>query len=162
MGGAFRLESHKGEIVTNQSLKGRPAAVFFGFTYCPEVCPTALIDLSGLLQELGADGDKITPVFITVDPERDTRPVLAEYMQAFDPRIIALTGSLADVDTAAKAFKVFYRKVPDDLGGYTMDHSAAVYLMDREGRFAGSLDKHEPKEAKLRKLRALIGNSSPT
>lgn len=162
IGGPFRLESHKGEVVTEQTLKGRPSAVFFGFTHCPEVCPTTLFDLTGLLQELGPDADKITPVLITVDPERDTKSVLAEYMQSFDPRILALTGSPADVDAAAKAFKVFYRKVPADNGSYTMDHSAVVYLMDREGRFAGSLDKHEPKGAQLRKLKALIQNSSPT
>lgn len=162
IGGPFRLESHKGEVVTDQTLKGRPSAIFFGFTHCPEVCPTTLFDLTGLLQELGPDAEKITPVLITVDPERDTKSVLAEYMQSFDPRILALTGSPADVDAAAKAFKVFYRKVPADKGSYTMDHSAVVYLMDREGRFAGSLDKHEPKEAQLRKLKALIENSSPT
>lgn len=155
IGGSFRLTSHTGVTVTNESLKGRPYAVFFGFTHCPDVCPTTLFDLSNLLRELGPDGDKITPVLITVDPERDSPQALAEYMQAFDPRILALTGTLDEVEAAVKAFKAYHRKVPTD-GGYTMDHTSLIYLMDRNGWFLSTLDRHEDKGAQLLKLRRAI------
>jgi protein SCO1/2 len=155
IGGAFRLTSHKGETVTNESLRGKPYAIFFGYTHCPDVCPTTLFDLATLLEELGPDGNKVTPVLVTVDPERDTREVLAEYMQAFDPRILALTGSGEAVEATLKAFKVFRRKVPSE-GGYAMDHSALVYLMDKEGRFFSTLDPHEDRSARLAKLRRAV------
>ncbi|GJD94491.1 SCO family protein [Methylobacterium iners] len=155
IGGPFRLTSHKGETVTNESLRGKPYAIFFGYTHCPDVCPTTLFDFATLLEELGPDGDKVTPVLVTVDPARDSREVLAEYMQAFDPRILALTGSEEEVETAVKAFKVFRRKVPSE-GGYNMDHSALVYLMDREGRFFSTLDPHEDRGARLAKLRRAV------
>lgn len=158
IGGPFRLTSHKGETVTEQDLKGKPSAMFFGFTHCPEVCPTTLFDLTSLLRELGPAGDKITPVFITVDPERDTQSVLAEYLQSFDPRILGLTGTLAEVDAAAKAYKAHYRKVPTQNGGYTLDHTAIVYLMDKNGRMVSSLDSHEPRETRLAKLRRLVAS----
>lgn len=157
IGGPFRLISHKGETVTNESLKGKAYAVFFGFTHCPDVCPTTLYDLTNLLQELGPDGDRITPVLITVDPERDPPEVLAEYMQAFDPRILALTGTREEVDAAVKSFKAFSRKVPME-GGYTMDHSATVYLMDKQGRFFSTLNRQEEKEAQIAKLRRAIAS----
>lgn len=157
IGGPFRLTSHTGATVTNESLKGKPYAVFFGFTHCPDVCPTTLFDLSNLLQELGSDGDKVVPVLISVDPERDTPQVLAEYMQAFDPRILALTGAPEEVEAAVKAFKAYRRKVPTE-GGYTMDHTSLVYLMDREGRFFSTLDRHEDKGTQLAKLRRAVAS----
>ena len=110
------------------------------------------------MKDLGPDADKITPVFITVDPERDTKEVLAEYMQAFDPRIVGLTGTLAEVDAAAKAYKAYYRKVPTGSGNYTMDHTAIIYLMNKDGRMASSLDSHEPRETRLTKLKRLIAS----
>lgn len=158
IGGPFRLISHKGEIVTDADLKGRPFAVFFGFTHCPEVCPTTLYELAILLQQLGPDGDKLRPFFITVDPERDTQAVLADYMQAFDPRITALTGSPAEIEAVANAYKASRRKVSIEGGGYTMDHSALVYLMNKDGRLASTLDPHESKDAQLAKLRRLVAN----
>lgn len=155
IGGPFRLTSHNGETVTNESLKGKPYAIFFGYTHCPDVCPTTLADFATLLEDLGPDGNKVTPVLVTVDPERDTQHVLAEYMQAFDPRILALTGSEGAVDATVKVFKVFRRKVPTE-GGYTMDHTALVYLMDKEGRFFSTLDPHEDRGARLAKLRRAV------
>lgn len=156
IGGSFRLTSHKAATVTDRDFKGKPFAVFFGFTHCPEVCPTTLFELSELLKELGPEANKITPVFITVDPERDTKEVLSEYLQAFDPRIIGLTGTEAEVDAAARAYKAYRRKVPSGENNYTMDHTAIVYLMNREGRMANSLDGHKPRETRLRKLQRLI------
>lgn len=159
IGGPFRLTSHTGRTVTDKDLKGKPSAVFFGFTHCPDVCPTTLSDLTDLMRELGPDADKITPVFISVDPERDTQRVLADYMQAFDPRILGLTGTTAEVDLAVQAYKAYYRKgAASSSGGYTVDHTAIVYLMNKEGQMASSLDSHEPREARLAKLRLLVAN----
>lgn len=157
IGGPFRLTSHKGEAVTNESLKGKPYAVFFGFTYCPDVCPTTLLEMTNLLDELGPDREAINLVLITVDPTRDPPSVLAEYMQAFDPRILALTGTQEEVDEAVKAFKAYYRRVPTG-SGYTMEHSATIYLMDKQGRFFGTLDRHEDKRVQLAKLRRIIAS----
>lgn len=159
IGGPFRLVSHKGRTVTEKDLKGKPSAVFFGFTHCPDVCPTALFDLSDLMKELGPDADKITPVFVTVDPERDTPSVLAEYLQAFDPRILGLSGTTAEVDVAVQAYKAYYRRgAASPTGGYSVDHTAITYLMNKDGQMASSLDSHEPREARLAKLRLLIKN----
>lgn len=129
--------------------------MLFGFTHCPDVCPTALFALSNLLKDLGEDGHKITPVFITVDPERDTKEVLSEYMQFFDRRILALTGTQAEVDTAARAYKAHFRKVHTENGTYTMDHTAIVYLMDSKGRMVSSLDPHDRHDVWFVKLKQL-------
>nr|WP_237683929.1 SCO family protein [Pseudaminobacter soli] len=154
VGGPFTLTSHKGDAVDNAKLAGKPYLVFFGFTHCPDICPTTLYELTNLMADLGPAADRLTPLFITVDPERDTQTVLAEYMTAFDGRILALRGDKAATDAAVKAFAAYYRKVPTD-GGYTMDHTAGVILIDEEGRFAGTLDLHEPRENVLAKLRRL-------
>lgn len=156
IGGPFRLTSHTGATITDADLKGKPFGVFFGFTHCPEVCPTTLFEISQRIKELGPDADKMTFVFVTVDPERDTREVLATYMQAFDPRILALTGTPEEIAAVANAYKAFFRKVPTEAGSYTMDHTAIVYLMDKDGRFTNSIDYHENKDTHLVKLRRVI------
>ncbi|MGN6550653.1 MAG: SCO family protein, partial [Pararhizobium sp.] len=140
----------------NAQLAGKPYLVFFGFTHCPDICPTTLFELTDLMAELGPAADRFTPLFITVDPERDTQQVLVEYMTAFDERILALRGSQEETDATVKAFAAYYRKVPVEGGGYTMDHTAGVILMDAEGRFVGTLDMHEPRENVLAKLRRLV------
>lgn len=157
IGGPFELTSHKGETFGNARLAGKPYLVFFGFTHCPDICPTTLFELTDLMNELGPAADRLTPLFITVDPERDTQDLLATYMTAFDERIVALRGDQAQTDAAVKAFAAYYRKVPLDGGGYTMDHTAGTILMDAEGQFAGTLDMHEPRETVLSKLRRLVG-----
>lgn len=157
IGGPFTLVSHRGETVSNETLAGKPYLVFFGFTNCPDVCPTTLSELSSLLSELGPVADRIIPLFITVDPERDTQEFLADYMSSFDKRIVALRGDLKQTDAAVKAFAAYYRKVPIEGGEYTMEHTAGVILMDSRGEFAGTLDKHEAREARIAKLRKLIG-----
>lgn len=156
VGGPFRLVSHTGVEVTDSTLRGKPFGMFFGFTHCPDVCPTALIELTERLKELGSDADGITFVFVTVDPERDTREVLASYMQSFDPRILALTGTSEEVAAILKAYKAYARKVPTGSGNYTMDHTALAYLMDRKGAFRNTLDFHENKEVQLAKLRLAL------
>jgi protein SCO1/2 len=157
VGGPFQLTAHNGEAVDNATLAEKPYLVFFGFTHCPDICPTTLFELTDLMAEMGSAADHFTPLFITVDPERDTQEVLAQYMTAFDPRIIALRGSQDETDATVKAFAAYYRKVPIEGGGYTMDHTAGIILMDAKGSFAGTLDIHEPRETVLAKLRRLVG-----
>lgn len=157
IGGPFSLTSHKGETIDNARLAGKPYLVFFGFTHCPDICPTTLFELTDLFAKLGPDADKVTPLFITVDPERDSQQALDTYMTAFDPRIIALRGDKAATDAAVKAFAGYYRKVPTGGDAYTMDHTAGVILMDAKGEFAGKLDMHEPRDTTMAKLKRLIG-----
>lgn len=157
IGGPFKLTSHRGELIDNARLAGKPYIVFFGFTYCPDICPTTLFELTDLMTKLGPRADRLTPLFITVDPERDTQEALANYMSAFDGRILALRGDKAETDAAVKAFGAYYKKVPTEGGQYTMDHTAGVILIDANGEFAGKLDMHEPRDAALAKLERLVG-----
>jgi len=135
IGGPFRLTDQNGKTFTDQDLKGRPFLAFFGFTHCPEVCPTTLFEVSEILRKLGPDADRVGALFVTVDPERDTAPALKEYMSSFDPHLTGLTGEVADIAAVAKAYRVYFKKVPVEGGDYTMDHTAIVYLMDKQGRF---------------------------
>jgi protein SCO1/2 len=134
VGGAFELTSHKGERVTNKNFAGRYMLVFFGYTYCPDVCPAGLQVMTAALDELGTQADPITPVFITIDPERDTPAVLADYVSHFHPRLVGLTGTAAEIAAAATAYRVYYRKAGED-ADYLMDHSSILYLMDPKGEF---------------------------
>ncbi|HEY6254309.1 MAG TPA: SCO family protein [Xanthobacteraceae bacterium] len=135
IGGPFRLTDQDGRSVTEQDLMGRPSLVFFGFTHCPDVCPTTLFDISQIMRALGPDADRTHAVFITVDPERDTQGVLKDYLSSFDPHITGLTGDLPAITAVAKEYRAYFKKVTIDGGTYTMDHTAITYLMDREGRF---------------------------
>jgi len=155
IGGSFALTSHEGERFDNTRLAGKPYLVFFGFTHCPDICPTTLLELTELMKKLGPDADRLTVLFITVDPDRDTQKLLADYLTSFDKRIIALRGSREETDAAVKAFAAYARKVPLEGGAYTMDHTAGIYLMDAVGQFRGMLDFHEGIESKLMKLRRL-------
>lgn len=159
IGGPFTLTSNTGETVTDADLKGAPFAVFFGFTHCPEVCPTTLWEMSEALKGLGPDGDALKMLFITVDPARDTPEVMARYLQSFDPRIVALTGSEAQIDAVAKHYRAYWNRVPTDDGGYTMDHTASVFLMDAEGTFQGTIAYEEQADVRLEKLKRLVAGS---
>jgi protein SCO1 len=156
VGGPFRLTDHNGRTVTETDFAGKPFLVFFGFTHCPDICPTALFDMSETFRRLGADADKVAALFITVDPERDTAEKLKDYVQSFHPRIVALTGSQADIDAVTKAYKAYARKVPLDGGNYTMDHSAIVYLMDRNGRFVAPFNLKRPADEAAKDLRKYL------
>jgi len=158
IGGPFRLTSHEGKPFTDADLKGKPFVVFFGFTHCPEVCPTTLYDLSQDLASLGSDSDKLRVAFITVDPERDTPDLMKTYLSSFDPRIVGLTGTEEEIAAAAKAYKIYYRKVPTDSGDYTMDHSATLFLMDGKGDFYATSNFQENAEVRREKLKRLIKN----
>jgi protein SCO1/2 len=135
IGGPFRLTDQDGRTVTEGDLKGHPFLVFFGFTHCPEICPTTLFEISQILRQLGPDAERVRALFITVDPERDTPAVLKDYLSSFDPHMLGLTGDPAAIASVAKAYRASYKKVPLAEGGYTMDHVATIYLMDKEGRF---------------------------
>jgi protein SCO1/2 len=140
VGGPFQLQDQNGKRVTDADMKGKPFLVFFGYTHCPDVCPTTLFDMSQLMKELGPDADRTGVLFITVDPERDTPQVLKDYLSNFDPHLRALTGDRAAVDGAIKAYRVYAKKVPLEHGDYSMDHTALVYLMDKNGRFVAPFD----------------------
>lgn len=158
MGGPFSLLTTEEKVFTDQNMIGRPHLVFFGFTHCPDICPTTLFEASSWLQTLGEDGDKLDVYFISVDPERDTPSFLKNYMTAFDPRITGLTGTLEEVDKATKAFHAFYRKVPIEGGEYTMDHTANVYMMKADGSFMGTIAYQEDAAAVTQKLNRLLGS----
>lgn len=143
-GGAFELVDADGKTRTDQDFQGQFMLVYFGFTYCPDICPIGLIRITRVLQQLGDSADEVTPLFITVDPERDTPEQLKTYMTSFDERIVALTGSAEQIKQAANAYKVYYVKREEDSAmEYLVDHSAFTYLMDREGQ----LVHHFPHEA---------------
>jgi protein SCO1/2 len=148
VGGPFRLTDQNGKTITDQDLKGRPFLVFFGFTRCPEICPTALFDISEILNRLGPDAEKINALFITVDPERDTPAALKDYLSSFNPRLFGVGGDAEALAAVAKAYRVYYKKVPLKDGDYTMDHTAIVYLMDKNGQFVAPFSlKRRPEDA---------------
>jgi len=153
IGGPFRLVNQDGQTVTDQDYKGEPFLVFFGFTHCPDVCPTTLFEVSEILRNLGPDGDRMRAIFITVDPERDTPAAMKEYLSSFDSRLSGLTGDPDAIAAVAKSYRAFYRKVPLDQGGYTMDHTAIVYLMDKQGRFVAPFSLKRTTEASAAELR---------
>jgi protein SCO1 len=144
VGGPFTLVSHEGKTVTERDVLGSPYLIFFGFTHCPDVCPTKLFEISEVLRATGERGRGLKALFITVDPERDTPEVLKSYLGSFDERIVGLTGDPAAIDAAVRAYRGFARKVPLKDGGYTMEHTALVYLMDGKGRFVSSLNLQRP------------------
>jgi protein SCO1/2 len=156
IGGEFSLVDEEGRPRTWSDFRGKPVAVFFGFTHCPDICPTTLGELSVLLDDLGEQSEELQVVLISGDPERDTPEVLKAYLQSFDPRIVGLTGSEAEVDRAFSTFKAYRKKVPTGGGDYTIDHSAGIYLYDRNGEFAGTLDIHEDMEVRREKVERLL------
>ena len=147
--------------MTERDYLGKPSLVFFGFTSCPDICPTTLFELTKGLEELGSDADHLNIVFITVDPERDTPQQLALYLASFDPRITGLSGTPKNISAAMRAYRVYAHKVPLQGGDYTMDHTAAIYMMNSEGQFVGIMDYGEPKATARAKLRRLIDAGGP-
>ncbi|HEX7883731.1 MAG TPA: SCO family protein [Afipia sp.] len=135
IGGPFRLIDQTGQAVTEKSLIGRPTIIFFGFTHCPDVCPTALFEMSEVLRAMGSDATKVNAYFVSVDPERDTSAVMKDYISSFDPHLKGLTGSPDEIAKVLSAYRVYAKKIPLKDGDYTMDHTALIYLMDRKGNF---------------------------
>lgn len=153
---SFTLTDHRGSTVRPADWIGRATMVFFGFTWCPDVCPTTLSDISGWLDELGADADRLNVAMITVDPERDTPEVLGDYLSHFDPRIVGLTGTLEETERAASGFRARFEKVARD-DDYTMNHTAGVFLFRPDGSFTSIIDYHEDRRFAVPKIRRALG-----
>jgi protein SCO1/2 len=148
IGGPFQLTDQSGQTVTDKEMQGRPTLIFFGFTHCPDVCPTSLFEISEVLRAMGQDADKVNAYFISVDPERDTTDAMKDYLSSFDPHLKGLTGPPDDLAKVISEYRVYAKKVPLKDGDYTMDHTALVYLMDREGKFVAPFNlKRTPDEA---------------
>lgn len=156
IGGPFQLTDQTGQPVTEKDMVGRPTIVFFGYTHCPDVCPTSLFEMSEVLRAMGPDADRVNAYFITVDPERDTQETMKSYLSSFDPRLKGLTGDPAAVEKALSGFRVYAKKIPLKDGGYSMDHTALIYLMDRDGRFVSSFDLKRSAEAAAADLRRYL------
>lgn len=155
VGAPFRMTDQDGREVTEAVLKTGPTVVFFGFTYCPEVCPTTLARLTAWMKALGPKADRLTVLFVSVDPERDTPAQLKTYLSSFDPRIRGLTGTPDALAGMAKGYRAYYQKVALPGGSYTMDHSSALYLFDRTGRFRELISYDEEGAAALEALQRL-------
>ncbi|MTI18735.1 SCO family protein [Rhodobacteraceae bacterium RKSG542] len=159
IGGPFTLVNSSGETITEKNFLGKPSLIFFGFTYCPEVCPTSLSEMQGWIEELGSDADKLNYAFVSVDPERDTPDVIGDYVSSFDERIMPLTGSVEQVNSVIKTYRVYARKVPLEDGDYTMDHTAGVYMMNPQNQFIGTISYGEDHENAMKKIRDLLSSS---
>ena len=150
VGGPYTLINQDGETVTEASFVGKPHLVFFGFTYCPDVCPMGLQQMGAALDELGRDASKIQPILISLDPERDTPELMAQYVTAngFPDNLVGLTGTPAQVEVAVKAYRVYSKKVSlgEDADDYTIDHTSYIYLMDKDGKYAAVFTKHDSPE----------------
>lgn len=133
-GKTLELKDHNGQLRTLADFKGKVVTLFFGFTHCPDVCPTTLVEMANVMKELGSDAGRVQVLFVSVDPERDTADVLKRYVPAFHPSFLGLTGNAEDIARVAKEFKIYYQKQNLASGGYTMDHSAGTYIFDGEGR----------------------------
>jgi protein SCO1 len=156
IGGPFKLVDQNGNTVTNTDLEGKWLLVYFGYTHCPDACPTALNNMALALSDLGAEKKEVRPVFITIDPERDTSPAMKDYVSAFDAPILALTGSGEAIAQAAKEYRVYYAKHPEPGGDYSMDHTSIIYVMDPKGRFTASFSGEDPPEQMAARLKKLL------
>lgn len=155
----FHLTDHRGKVVRLSDFRGKIVALFFGFTQCPDVCPTTLTEFSQVYRELGHDADQVQVLFVTIDPERDTQQLLAEYVPAFDRRFIGLHGSPEEIRRVAEAYKVTYQKVPTGEGKfYTLDHTAYIFLFDRAGRLRLKVPHGQSAPALVRLIREIQGN----
>jgi protein SCO1 len=158
VGGPFALQDVDGKTVTDQTYRGKWELIFFGYTYCPDVCPTTLSAMAAALDKLGPLSGQVQPLFITIDPKRDTPPVVDAYVKNFDPRIVGLTGSADAIATAAKGYQVYYapQKTGDGPDDYLMDHSAALYLMNPKGEFVRIFGSDVSADQLADKLRPLL------
>ena len=148
IGGPFQLTDQTGQTITEKNMQGRPTLIFFGFTHCPDVCPTTLFEISEVLKAMGKDADRVNAYYISVDPERDTTATMKEYLSSFDPRLKGLTGNSEQIAKVLSEYRVYARKVPLKDGDYTMDHTALTYLMDRDGKFVSPFNlKRTPEQA---------------
>ena len=155
IGGPFTLVDDTGAPVTEKTIAGKPSVMYFGYTFCPDVCPTTLLDLSRWIKKLGPDADRLNYVFVTIDPERDTMQSMHAYLSSFDKRIRGYTGTPAEIAQIAKEYRVYYQKVPTEDGGYTVDHSAVLYLMGPDGELVTVIPYQEDDASAIAKLKNL-------
>lgn len=156
IGGPFHLIDQNGKPFSDQDMKGKPYLVFFGYTHCPDICPTTLFELSQLYRKLGPEANGLGAVFITVDPARDTQAVLKEYLASFDPHLRGLTGNQKAIDQAIRDYRVYAKKVPLPGGDYSMDHTAIVYLMDKDGNFVAPFNMQRATAAEAADLQKYL------
>lgn len=156
LGTPFNLIDQNGAPITEAAFKGHPTALFFGFTHCPEVCPTTLFEMAGLLNTLGDEGKDLRVFFISVDPERDTPEVMKGYTAAFTDRVTGITGKPEEIEKLVKSWRIYAKKVPTEDGDYTMDHTASIMLLDRDARLKSTIDYKEDADVALKKLKLLI------
>jgi protein SCO1 len=156
VGGPFELIDQDGVKVTDTTMKGKPFLVFFGFTHCPDICPTTLFEISQIFEVMGTDAEKISALFVTVDPARDTPEQLKLYMESFNSRIRGLSGDQAAINTMIQRYKAYAKRVDQEQGSYTMDHTAVVYIMDKSGQFAAPLNLKRPPDQIARDLRGYL------
>jgi protein SCO1 len=155
-GAAFTLVDQKNQPITEAAFHGHPSAVFFGYTSCPDVCPTTLLDMTGWLKTLGDQGKDLHAYFVTIDPARDTPDVMNTYISNFSDRIVGISGDPDKVYAMARSFGIYWKKVPTDGGDYTMDHTASVLLLDGKGDFAGTIAYGENADTAVQKLKNLV------
>ncbi|MEQ8805412.1 MAG: SCO family protein [Rhodospirillales bacterium] len=159
IGGPFTLTDHTGRAVTEQDFRGKAMLIFFGYTYCPDVCPTSLTEISAAMDKLGPQAAKVVPILVSVDPERDTPEVLKDYVAHFHPGIVGLTGTPEQIKQTARAYRVYYAKVPDqggDKDAYLMDHSSVIYLMGPDGKFLAHFSTQTDAETMAAKIKSLL------
>jgi protein SCO1 len=157
--GPFTLIDDSGAPVSDKTLLGKPYVIYFGYTYCPDVCPTTLYDLSRWIKELGSDANKLNYVFVTVDPERDTPKLMNTYLSSFDKHIRGFTGTAEQIAKIAREYRIYYKKIATKDGGYVMDHSAMIYLMNADEKFDTDIPYQEKDATALAKLKALIATA---
>jgi protein SCO1 len=156
IGGPFHLVDQNGKPFSDQDMKGKPYLVFFGYTHCPDICPTTLFEMSQLFRKLGPDANRVGALFITVDPERDTQSVLKDYLSSFDPHLRGLTGDQKAIDQVMRDYRVYAKKVPVEGGDYSMDHSAIIYLMDKDGHFVAPFNLQRTVDAEATDLQRYL------
>lgn len=154
----FALVDDAGQPITEAAFRGQPTALFFGFTHCPEICPTTVYELEGWFAQLGGDADNIDAYFVTIDPERDTPDMLQAYMSSFGDRVRGITGDPESVREMARGFGAYFKRIELDEGDYTMDHTASVFLLDSGGAFRKTIAYGENPDTAMAKLRELAGN----
>lgn len=161
VGGPFTLTAHTGQIVTDRDFRGQYMLIYFGFTFCPDICPATLLSMSNALESLGAEADPIQPIFITIDPERDTADLMASYVSYFHPRLLGLTGTAEQIASVARAYHVYYKKVDShSSGNYLMDHTSIIYLMGPDGTYLSHYSDRTPPEDLARDLRRFLKSST--
>jgi protein SCO1 len=158
IGGPLTLVDDTGVQVTEAALRGKPTVMYFGYTFCPDVCPTTLTDLAQWMHLLGPDADRLNYVFVTVDPERDTPKVMHDYVSAFDPRIRGFTGTSDQIAKVASEYRIYYKRIPTSDGSYVMDHTSILYLMDANGKSVGFIGDQEETASAVAKLKKLAAH----